>query len=167
MIDFRQIRSLTLYTLKSEWRQASVQRMGGRRKMSRRWFYIQVLLYLFAGCFMVRIFRDIPSTQDFIIGVALLSVYLTILTASNIFLSFSAGFLSPDEATIISPLPESSSTFFFSRLTVLLFYSVTIALLIAMPASIWISFGTEAGIIAAIATSVAAALSSKIGRASC
>lgn len=159
-MDYRQIRALTLYTLKSEWRQASVKRMGGRRKMSSRWFYVQVLLYLLAGLFMIRLFIEIPTAQDFVLGVSLLSIYLGVLTASNIFLSFSAGFLSPDEAIIVSPLPVSSSTFFFSRLTVLLIYSSTIAMLIALPASIWVIFGTDAGVMAGMAIAVASALSS-------
>ncbi|HZK76262.1 MAG TPA: hypothetical protein VFD13_05070, partial [Candidatus Kapabacteria bacterium] len=53
---------------------------------------------------------------------------------------FGNGFLSPDEAQIISPLPVSSETFFFSRLLVLVCYTSIISLLLAIGPFVGLQF---------------------------
>lgn len=104
----------------------------GRRKTSRLWAYGTGLLYLFSGAVMVRFFEGAQSPDAFASIASAFYLYIAGLTASNILLSFGSGFLSPDEAIALSPLPVSSETFFASRLLVLLTYTSTIAMLIAV-----------------------------------
>jgi ABC-2 type transport system permease protein len=127
-IDFKQVRTLARYALKSEWRQASVRSLGGRRKMSRAWAYWAIVIYLLVGIFLIRLFTGHVTGETYVTAASLVMLYLSIVTASNIFLSFGTGFLSPDESIIVSPLPVSSETFFFSRLIVLITYTTAITL---------------------------------------
>ncbi|HEY3875292.1 MAG TPA: hypothetical protein VGM92_07425, partial [Candidatus Kapabacteria bacterium] len=128
-IDLQQVWILTRYALLSEWRTAST-RMNRRRKMSRGWAYGTMFSYLLIGAFSIRLFLSNDSGEAFTIAAGIFMLYAGIVIASNIFLSFGSGFLSPDESRMIGLLPVSSDTFFFSRLTVLLCYTTAISLLL-------------------------------------
>ena len=138
-IDFRQAWILTRYALVSEWRMASL-RLGRRKKMSRGWAYGSMFSYLLIGAFTIRLFKDNTSGEAFITAASIIMLYSAFIIASNIFLSFGNGFLSPDEAQIISPLPVSSETFFFSRLVVLICYTSVISLLLAVGPFVGLEF---------------------------
>jgi ABC-2 type transport system permease protein len=131
-IDVRQVRALTRFALKSEWRQASTRSFGRKRKMKRGWAIWTVLLYLGAGAVTVRLFKGNIAGPAFVVAASLDLLFLAFITASNIFLSFGTGFLSPDETQMVAPMPISSETFFLSRLTVLLAYTWTITLLFVL-----------------------------------
>jgi ABC-2 type transport system permease protein len=145
-LDFRQVRALTRFTLLSEWRQASSRSIGRKRKMSRGWAYGTIVAYLVTGIILVRIFKGNMTGAPYVTAVSLEMLFLGFITASNIFLSFGTGFLSPDEVQIVSPLPVSSEVFFLSRLTVLLSYTWIVTLLfitgamIALPVFFGASF---------------------------
>jgi hypothetical protein len=55
-----------------------------------------------------------------------------LITASNIFLAFGSGFLSPNETEILAPFPITSETFFFSRMAIVLTYSLIASSLISI-----------------------------------
>src|SRR5581483_530445 len=132
-IDLSQVKVLTRYALTSEWRMASVRSgWGRRRKMSRASAYWMMILYLAIGAMTLRLFAHNASGEAFVSAVGFFLLYVSMVTASNIFLSFGTGFLSPDEAQIISFLPVTSETFFLSRLAVLLCYSAGISLLLTI-----------------------------------
>ncbi len=143
-IDFRQAGILTRYALVSEWRMASL-RLGRRKKMSRAWAYWSMLSYLLIGALTIRFFQDNTSGATFVTAASIIMLYAAFIIASNIFLSFGTGFLSPDESLIISPLPVSSETFFFSRLTVLVCYTSIISLLLAIGPFVGLEFFLRPG----------------------
>jgi len=138
-IDFRQASILTRYALISEWRMASL-RLGHRKKMSRAWAYGSMFSYLLIGAFTIRLFKGNVTGDTFVTAASIVMLYSAFIIASNIFLSFGNGFLSPDEAQIISPLPVSSETFFFSRLLVLICYTSIISLLLAIGPFVGLEF---------------------------
>lgn len=140
-IDVRQAGILTRYALLSEWRMACL-RFGrrGRKKMSRAWAYGSMISYLGIGALTVRFFVGNTSGETYVAAASIIMLYSAFIIASNIFLSFGNGFLSPDEAQIISPLPVSSETFFFSRLLVLLCYTSIISLLLAIGPFVGLEF---------------------------
>jgi hypothetical protein len=131
-VDFRQVLTLTRFALLSEWRQASppaVGSFGRKRKVTRTWAIWTVIAYLGTGILLIRIFNGNVTGSAYVTAASLEMLILAFVTASNIFLSFGSGFLSPDEAQMISPMPVSSETFFLSRLAVLLSYTWIISLL--------------------------------------
>jgi ABC-2 type transport system permease protein len=138
-IDFRQAGILTRYALLSEWRMSSL-RFGRRKKMSRAWAYWSMIGYLAIGALTIRFFVGNTSGDTFVTAASIIMLYSAFIIASNIFLSFGNGFLSPDEAQIISPLPVSSETFFFSRLLVLICYTSIISLLLAIGPFVGLEF---------------------------
>ena len=144
-IDFRQVLILTRYALISEWRRSSTRSFGRQRKMSQSWAYWTIVIYLVIGAFSLRLFADNTSGEAFVTGVAIFMLYGALVIASNIFMSFGTGFLSPDEAQIISLMPVSSETFFFSRLAVLICYTTIISLLLSVGPFIGLEFFLRAG----------------------
>ncbi|MDP4199408.1 MAG: hypothetical protein Q8902_07545 [Bacteroidota bacterium] len=159
-IDYHQILALTRYALLSEWRQASTRVTRGRRKSRRGWAYGTIALYLFVGLFLIRLFSSIYSGESFIAAASLIILYEALVTASNIFLSFGAGFLSPDEARTIAPMPVSSETFFFSRLAVLVIYTMIITLTLTLAPFIALFFVLDAGLVTSLLFLLACILSS-------
>lgn len=144
-IDLRQVLILARYALTSEWRLASTRSMNRRRKMSRGWAYGTVITYLFVGALSIRIFLSNTAGEPFITAAAIFMLYGAFIIGSNIFMSFGSGFLSPDEARIISMLPVSSDTFFLSRLVVLICYTTAISLLLSIGPLIALQFFLKEG----------------------
>jgi ABC-2 type transport system permease protein len=144
-IDFRQVLILTRYALTSEWRRSSTRSFGRQRKMSRSWAYWTIVIYLVIGAFSLRLFVENTSGEAFVTAVAVFMLYGALVIASNIFMSFGTGFLSPDEAQIISLMPVSSDTFFFSRLAVLICYTTVISLLLSIGPFIGLEFFLREG----------------------
>ncbi len=139
-IDLRQVVILSRYALISEWRMASTRSFGRRRKMSRAWAYWTILIFIMIGSFCVRLFVGNTSGEAFVTAAGIFMLYGSFVIASNIFMSFGSGFLSPDEAQIISLMPVSSETFFFSRLAVLICYTTIISLLLSIGPFIGLEF---------------------------
>ena len=146
-IDRKQVSILTRFTLKSEWRSASLRSLNRRRKLSKGWAYWTAIIYLLSGSFLIRLFSGNLGGGEYVVAASAVMLFISFITASNIFLSFGTGFLSPDEAQIISPLPVSSETFFFSRLTVLLCYTTVITFLIAVGPVVGLLFYFRLGFI--------------------
>jgi ABC-2 type transport system permease protein len=160
-IDFRQVVILTRYALISEWRMASLRSFGRRRKMSRAWAYWTMVTYLAFGALTIRLFYGGATGEVYITAAGLFMSYAAFVTASNIFLAFGTGFLSPDEAQIVSPLPVTSETFFFSRLAVLICYTTAISLLLSIGPFIGLEFFISSyGLLANLALVFATTLSS-------
>jgi len=159
-IDFKQVFALARFALKSEWRMTSVRSTGGRRKMSQAWAYWALVIYLLVGLFLLKLFTGHVSGETYVTAASMVSLYLAIVTASNIFLSFGTGFLSPDEAIIISPLPVSSETFFFSRLIVLITYTMAITLSMTIGLFVGLVFFLGLSVLAGIWLLVSLILSS-------
>ncbi len=154
-VDLRQVVILTRYALLSEWRMASTRSFGRRRKMSRAWAYWTILIFLMIGAFSVRLFQGNASGEAFVTAEAIVMLYASFVIASNIFMSFGSGFLSPDEAQIISLMPVSSDTFFFSRLVVLICYTSVISLLLSVGPFVGLEFFLRAGSIAMLSQNIA------------
>ena len=144
-IDFRQVLILTRYALTSELRKSNTRSFGRQRKMNRSWMYWTMLIYLMIGGFSLRLFVDNASGEAFVTAVAVFMLYTALVISSNIFMSFGTGFLSPDEAQIISLMPVSSETFFFSRLAVLICYTTIISLLLSIGPFIGLEFFFRSG----------------------
>src|SRR5579883_597606 len=164
-VDFRQVRILTRFALKSEWRSASLRMRSSRKKMSRSWAYWTMVSYLGIGAFSIRLFAHNFSGDAYVTAAGFFMLYVAFISASNIFLSFGTGFLSPDESQIISMLPVGSETFFFSRLAVLITYTTTIGFLVSIGPFIGLQFffrpdlfANLAFLVVSILTSVGAAM---------
>ena len=106
-----------------------------------------MILYLFIGSFSVRLFIENRSGESYVTAVALLFLYAAFIIASNIFMSFGTGFLSPEETTVVAPLPVSSETFFFSRLAVLTCYTTVISLLLGIGPFVGLQFFLQTSLI--------------------
>jgi len=159
-IDFRQVVILTRYALLSEWRLASVRSFGRRRKMSRAWAYWTMFFYVMFGALAIRLFIGSATGEVYVTAAGLFMSYAAFVTASNIFLSFGNGFLSPDEAQIISPLPATSETFFISRLAVLICYTTVISILLSIGPFIGLEFFISPGLLPNLALVLCTTLSS-------
>ncbi len=146
-INLRQVVILTRYALISEWRMASTRSFGRRRKMSRAWAYWFILTYLLIGALATRLFTGGATGELYVTAAGLFMSYAAFVTASNIFLAFGTGFLSPDEAQIVAPLPVTSETFFFSRLAVLICYTTAISLLLSIGPFIGLEFFIAPGLL--------------------
>ncbi len=144
-IDFRQVLILTRYALTSEWRKSSTRSFGRKRKMSRAWAYWTIVIYLLIGALSIRLFIENTSGEALVTAIGIFMLYAGLVIASNIFMSFGTGFLSPDEAQIISLMPVSSETFFFSRLAVLICYTTIISLLLSIGPFIGFEFFLRTG----------------------
>ena len=163
--DFQQVKSLTRFALKSEWRQTNKRAIGKRNKGSAFWAYWTLFFYLLAGVFLLRFFKGDASGPEFVTALSFEFLLLATISASNILLTFGSGFLAPEEVQMISPMPVSSQTFFLSRLTVLLTYTWVITLLfisatvIGLPiiahTSVWLSIAI---LLSALASNTAAAM---------
>ena len=158
-IDFKQVSILTRYTLKSEWRSASLRSLNRRRKLSKGWAYWTALIYLIAGAFLIRFFSGNLAGEAYVTAASFVMLFLGFIAASNVFLSFGTGFLSPDEAQMILPMPVTSETFFFSRLTVLLCYTTAITFLNAIGPFLGLLFYLHLGFFPSFAFLVSALLS--------
>ena len=160
-IDFRQAAILTRYALVSEWRLSSLRARAhsGRRKFSRGWAYWTVILYLFIGSFSVRLFIENRTGEPYVTAVAILFLYAAFIIASNIFMSFGTGFLSPEETAVVAPLPVSSETFFFSRLAVLICYTTVISILLGIGPFVGLQFFLHTGLLQNLAFLAALLLS--------
>jgi len=99
-----------------------------------------MISYLAIGALTIRFFVGNVSGDTFVTAASMIMLYSAFIVASNIFLSFGNGFLSPDEAHVISPLPVSSETFFFSRLLVLVCYTSILSLLLAIGPFVGLQF---------------------------
>jgi hypothetical protein len=128
MIDYKQVRSLIKYSLLSTWRSSS----GTKRKISKGLLFWNIFVYIFSGVALAGILLLNHVGESLHFGLTILSLYVFLITLSNIFVEFGSGFLSPDEVTILSPYPISSETFFVSRLSVLLFYTLINSLLLSI-----------------------------------
>jgi ABC-2 type transport system permease protein len=144
-VDFRQVVILTRYALTSEWRKSSTRSFGRRRKMSRAWAYWTMVIFILIGAFSLRLFVENTSGEAFATAVGIFMLYAALVISSNIFMSFGTGFLSPDEAQIISLMPVSSETFFFSRLAVLICYTTIISLLLSIGPFVGLEFFLRTG----------------------
>jgi ABC-2 type transport system permease protein len=158
-IDLRQVWSLTRFTLKSEWRAGGLRAMGRKRKNTKWWVFWNTLSYLVLGGILSRFYRGNISGDPFLLANAIIMTYVGIIAASNIFLSFGSGFLSPEETKIITPLPVSSETFFFSRLSVLLTYTTIISICVAIGPAIAVYLFLDQNLLVSVALMGAAILS--------
>lgn len=139
-VDKHQLRPLVLHALKHEFRISNIVRRRGRKKFS-PWNMVFALLgYLLLGLVFINLFLHNRTDDGFNLGFAILSAYVGLVTAANIFLSFGSGFLSPDEAVILSPFPITSETFFVSRILVLLLYTTIISTCISLAGMVLLGF---------------------------
>ncbi len=130
-VDWRQVKALAKSGLTTEWRMTSRKTRAGKSGKG-GWAYLSVALYVLLGLFLSRFFRHDATPAELLTNCTGLVLYLAMVTASNIFMSFGAGFLNPEELNLISPLPVTSETFFTSRLLILLIYSSIIAISIGL-----------------------------------
>lgn len=151
-IDFRQVLSLTRYTLISEWRAGGLRAMGRKRKHTKWWVFWNTFSYLVLGAVLTRFYKGNVQGDAFLLANAIIMTYVGVIAASNIFLSFGSGFLSPEESKIIAPLPVTSQTYFFSRLSVLLTYTSIISLCVGLVPGIilYLFFGHDLLVSAAV-----------------
>jgi len=97
---------------------------GGKRKTSIWWFVFSLLGYVLIGLFVSLLYLNNRAPETYLAVTAVVMLYVILLTASNIFLAFGTGFLSPNEADILAPFPITSQTFYFSRLLLLFVYTL-------------------------------------------
>lgn len=130
-IDVHQVITLSRFALKAEWRTTGLRAVGRKRSGSKWWVVWNLISYVVLGGILSRFYKGNVEGQALLLANAVIMTYIGVVAASNIFLSFGTGFLSPDETQIIIPLPVSSETFFFSRLAVLLCYTTIISVTVA------------------------------------
>jgi hypothetical protein len=157
-IDVRQVWTLTRFALTSEWRSGGLRAMGRKRKNTKWWVFWNTFSYLILGAILTRFYTGNLEGDAFLLANAVILTYVGVIAASNIFLSFGTGFLSPDETQIITPLPVTSQTFFFSRLAVLLCYTSVISLCVALGPAVAVYFFLGKNLLAAVAIIVTAVL---------
>ncbi len=116
-------------------------------------------LYLAIGGFSVRLFAQNHSGESYVTALGILFLYAAFIIASNIFMSFGTGFLSPEETAVVAPLPVSSETFFFSRLAVLICYTTILSLLLGIGPFVGLEFFLRPGIVQNLALIAAMVLS--------
>jgi ABC-2 type transport system permease protein len=131
-VDFEQVKVLTRFALRSEWRTNSDRLAKGRRRSSPWWFVFSILSYLLIGAFLGAAYANNHEADTLVVATALVSLYIMLVTASNIFLAFGTGFLSPNETELIAPFPVSSETFYISRICILMVYSLTTSTALAI-----------------------------------
>ncbi len=158
-IDFAQAKTLAKFSLKSEWRTSSMRYSKGKRKSSFWWFFFSVFSYLIIGLMLVPLYKNNTEPYSALAVTAIVMMYVMLIAASNIFLAFGTGFLSPNETDVLSPFPITSETFYFSRLLIIAVYTLLPTLLIATPSAVMASLrGGSPYILAFAATIFSAAL---------
>jgi ABC-2 type transport system permease protein len=127
--DYEQWRALTGVAIKIDLRTASVGQPGHERSGSvggaAGQIMARLLVYVFVG-FMLGIL--VAMNKDvFFTGIVIIT-YTMVMVAMLVLIDFGAIVISPDDFAILGYQPVSSSTYFVSRLTNALMYSIVLSM---------------------------------------
>lgn len=131
-LDSRQWTALTRAAIKRDFRQSSASSFSHGRT-GRGAFVTLVLFYLITGLAFVPIFL---AADDTLFSVNLLILYTMFMVGGLILVEYHTVVVSPDDYAILAFRPISSRTYFFVKLTNIMFYVMTFTLVLALPATV-------------------------------
>ncbi len=136
-VDSRQWAALSKVAIKRDFRQSSVSSFSHGRT-GRGAFVTLVLFYLITGLAFVPVFL---ASGDINFSINLLVLYTMFMVGGLILVEYHAVVVSPDDYFVLAFRPISSRTYFFVKLTNILFYVLTFTLVLALPATVtfWVN----------------------------
>jgi len=138
-LDYRQWLALTRVFVKKDFRQSAMSTTLRHGQTGRRTFWVLIFFYFITGLIFVPI---ILSVADLFLGVTLLTSYTMFMIGGLILVEYHTVIVSPDDYAVLSYQPVSSTTFFFVKLTNMLFYVLIYSSVLALPAIITLMLKT-------------------------
>lgn len=130
-IDFVQWSVLVKASLRKDFRESSLSTTLRHGRSGGRIFFTLVFFYFLTGLIFVPIVLD---NQDVFFTATLLISYTMFMIGGLILVEYHTVVISPDDYSVLGYRPISSKTFFFVKLTNILFYVLTFTTVLALPA---------------------------------
>ncbi|MFQ6113637.1 MAG: hypothetical protein ACE5NG_06050, partial [bacterium] len=132
-VDYAQWSALTKASIRKDFRESSLSTTLRHGRSGGRIFFTLVFFYFITGLIFVPIVLD---NQDVFFTGTLLISYTMFMIGGLILVEYSTVVISPDDYSVLGYRPISSKTFFFVRLTNILFYILTFTTVLALPATV-------------------------------
>jgi hypothetical protein len=130
-IDFIQWFALTKAAIKKDFRESAMSATLHHGRSGGRIFFTLLLFYFITGLIFVPV---VFESQDIFFTGTLLISYTMFMIGGLILVEYNTVVISPDDYSVLGYRPISSKTFFFARLTNILFYVLTFTTVLALPA---------------------------------
>lgn len=130
-IDTVQWRALTKVFLKKDFRESSLSSSFSHGRSGGRVFYSLLFFYLLTGLIFVPI---VVQNPDIFVTSTLLITYTMFMIGGLILVEYNSVIISPEDYALFGYQPISSPTFFFVKLTNILFYLLIYTTVLALPA---------------------------------
>lgn len=130
-VDYHQWRALVKTAIRKDFRQSTMSTTLSHGRTGKRIFLSLLFFYLLVGFLFVPV---IVSSASGFFSATLLITYTMFMIGGLILVEYNTVVVSLDDFLVLGYRPVSSRTFFFVRLTNILFYVLTFSMLLSLPA---------------------------------
>ena len=136
-VDYTQWLALTKASIRMEFRASSIASTLRHGRTGKRTFFTLIFFYFFTGLFFALLV--IANSDVFFTGTLLIS-YTMFMVGGLILVEYHTIVVSPDDYEVLSYRPIPSRTYFFVKLSSILFYILVFTSVMALPAMVAFTF---------------------------